>query len=86
MIDSGSDITIMGAELFAKAACLHKQDLKKPDKIPRTYDQRTFSLDGQLDLDIGFGGKCIYTPVYVWEGGHRPTPFTTRDYLIPSRG
>ena len=51
VIDSGSDITIMGAELFAKVAvtvCLHKRDLKKTDKILRTYDQQTFSLDSQL--------------------------------------
>ena len=47
VIDSGSDITIMGAELFAKVAVtarLHKRDLKKAGRIPRTYDQRTFSL------------------------------------------
>ena len=53
VIDSGSDITIMGAELFAKVAvtaCLHKRDLKKADRIPRMYDQLSFSLDGRLDL------------------------------------
>ncbi len=50
VLDSGSDLTIIGAELFTKvalAARLHKRDFKKADKIPRTYDQRTFSLDGR---------------------------------------
>jgi len=68
VVDSGSDITIMGAELFAKVAVtarLHKRDLKKADRIPRTYDHRTFSLDGRLDLDIKFDGKSLNTPVYV---------------------
>ena len=68
MIDSGSDITIMGTELFAKVAVtarLHKSDLKKADRIPRTYDQRAFSLDGRLDLDIEFDGKSLNTPVYA---------------------
>lgn len=68
VLDSGSDITIMGAKLFAKvalAARLRKRDFKKPDRIPRTYDQRTFTLDGRLDLDIEFGGKSMKTPVYV---------------------
>ena len=68
VIDSGSDITIMGAELFAKVAVtarLHKRDLKKADRIPRMYDQRTFSLDGRLDLDIEFHGKSLNTPVYL---------------------
>ena len=44
---------------------MHKQDFKKADKVPRTYDQRTFSLDGRLDLDIEFDGKNLNTPVYV---------------------
>ena len=68
VIDSGSDLTITGAELFAKVAVtarLHKRDFKKADKVPRTYDQRTLSLDGRLDLDIEFDGKSLNTPVYV---------------------
>ena len=68
VIDSGSDITIMGAELFAKVAPtarLRKRDLKKLDRTPRTYDQRTFTLDGRLDLDIEYAGKSMRTPVYL---------------------
>lgn len=68
VIDSGSDITIMGAELFARvalAARLRKRDFKKPDRILKTYNQRTFTLDGRLDLDVEFGGESMNTPVYV---------------------
>ena len=41
VIDSSSDITLMGEELFAReviAAHLRKKDLKKPDRV--TYDHR----------------------------------------------
>jgi len=68
VVDSGFDITIMGAKLFAEVAVtarLHKRDLKEADRIPRTYDQRTFSLDSRLDLDINFDGKSLNTPVYI---------------------
>lgn len=68
-LDSRSDITIRGAELFAKVvvtARLHKRDFKKADRIPKRYDQRTFSLDGRLDLDIEFDGKLsLNTPVGI---------------------
>ncbi len=65
VLDSGSDLTIIGAEWFTKVALtarLHKRDFKKADKIPITYDKRTFSLDGRLDLDIEFAGKSMHTP------------------------
>ena len=68
LIDSGADITIMGGELFKKIAALaklRKWDFKKADKIPKTYDQRSFVLDGRLDLDLEFDGKVLHTPVYV---------------------
>ena len=41
ILDSGTDISIIGGTLFkrvAAAARLKKHDLKKADKIPRTYD------------------------------------------------
>ena len=47
IVDSGAEITIMGAELFKKVASicrLRKRDFKKPDWIPRTYDQKVFLL------------------------------------------
>ena len=49
LIDTGADITIIGGKLFEKVATvarLRKRYFKKPDKIPRTYDQKTFTLDG----------------------------------------
>ena len=34
---------------------LRRRDLKPVDKTPRTYDEKTFHLDDQLDLVITFG-------------------------------
>lgn len=68
VVDSGADITIVGGWLFrrvAAAARLRKSQLKKVKKIPCTYDRRTFSLDGRIDLDVTFNGVTINTPVYV---------------------
>ena len=42
VVDSGSDITIVNGELLKKVAAvvkLWKRDLKKPDKMPTTYDR-----------------------------------------------
>jgi len=60
VIDTGADITIMGQELFARvaaAAKLRKKNFRKADKVPRTYDRKTFHLDGCMDMDL------IITPV-----------------------
>ena len=41
VIDSGSDVTIMGRELLRRVAAvakLQKRDLKPPDKTPCNYD------------------------------------------------
>ena len=68
IIDTAADITIVGGRLFKKVATiarLKKKNLKPPDKKPRTYDQRTFTLDGRMDLDITFDGKTMCTPVYI---------------------
>ena len=68
VVDTGADITIMGAEAFkriATVAKLHQRDFKKPDKIPRLYDQNTFHIDGRVDLDITFQDRTMKTPVYV---------------------
>ena len=67
-VDSGADITIVGGELFRRVAAvakLRRSQLKKVDKIPHTYDQKTFSLDGRVDLDLTFNGVTLNTPVYV---------------------
>ena len=81
VIDSGADITIMGAELFKKVASvahLKKSAFKKPDKTPYTYDHQPFSLDGKLELDITFDSCTMRTPVYV--------KMDARDPLLLSEG
>ena len=68
LVDSGADISIIRGSLFKKVATvarLRKRDLKKVDKTPRTYDQKTFHLDGRMDLDVSFGEKTLCTPVYI---------------------
>ena len=55
IVDSGGDITIMGGELFKTVATtckLKKRDFKPADKVPRTYNQQTFKLDGKMDLEL----------------------------------
>ena len=54
----------------ATVARLKKKDLKKPDKQPRTYDQRTFSLDRRMDMEIQFGDKIMKTAVYIKMDAH----------------
>ena len=68
VIDTGADITIVGAELFKKIATvahLKKSQFKPPDKTPYSYDRKPFNLHGKLELDITFEGQTMLTPVYV---------------------
>ena len=68
VIDSGAEITIINGKLFARIAAvarLKKSRLKPPDRIPKTYDRRVFTLDGRMDLDIGFDGITMRTPIYI---------------------
>lgn len=81
IIDSGADITIIGGKLFkrvALAARLKKKNFMKPDKTPRTYDQKPFTLDGRMDLDVMFEDRTMRTPVYVKMDAH--------DQLLLSEG
>jgi len=81
IVDTGTDITIMGPELFKKVASvakLKKGQLKKADKVPHTYDRREFKLDGRLDLDINFHDKTMNTAVYLKMDAH--------DLLLLSEG
>ena len=81
IVDSGADITIMGVEVFKKVAATNKIKKKafhKPDKVPHTYDQKTFTLDGYLQLDISFREKTMQTRVYVKMDAH--------DQLLLSEG
>ena len=55
VIDTGADITIMGGDLFKLVPSvnkLKKSAFKKPDKVPRPYNQQTFTLDGCIDLEV----------------------------------
>lgn len=67
VVDSGSDITIIGGDLFQRVAAVArlKKDLRRPDKVPKTYDGRAFTLDGKMDLDISFDNVTMKTPVYI---------------------
>ena len=68
MIDTRSDITIIGSELFktvAAATYMKKKFLKLVDKAVFTYDNKPIRLDGRLDLEISFKGKEVHTPVYI---------------------
>ena len=55
---------------MAAAARLKKKDFKKADKVPRTYNQKPFTLDGRMDLDVSFDGKTMHTPVYIKMNAH----------------
>jgi len=46
IVESGADITIISGQLFKRAAlAAHlKKDFMKPDKTPRPYDQKPFTL------------------------------------------
>ena len=46
-------------------ARLKKRDFKKPDKVPRNYDQQPFHVDGKIVIDIEFRERTMTTPVYV---------------------
>lgn len=49
----------------AAVARLKKRDLKKPDKVQRTFDRKPISLDGRLDLDITFDRRMMTSPIYL---------------------
>ena len=38
---------------------------RPPDRIPHTYDGHSFTLHGQVDIDITFGDTVMNTPVYI---------------------
>ena len=68
VVNSGAEITIINGKLFGRIAAvarLKKSRLKLADRVPRTYDRKTFTLDGRLDLDICFDGVTMRTPIYV---------------------
>ena len=64
LIDTGSDITIIRGDLFyniVTEAHLKLQSLKPAEQKACTYDQKPITLDGQMDMKVGFGEKRIVT-------------------------
>jgi len=68
VVDSGSDITIIGKEMFKKVASvakLRKKDFKSPDKQPRTYNLQPFRVHKRIEVDVSFGDHTMKTSIYV---------------------
>ena len=63
---------------MATAARLKERDFKPADRTPRTYDQKPFTLDGKMEMDITFEESVIRTPVYIKMDAH--------DQLLLSEG
>ena len=85
MVDTGSDLTIMGREAFKKVATvakLRKRDFCPADKKAYNYNGKPFTLEGHLQLEIAFGECTRSTPVYMnWV----PSVSTTRHCQLPSQ-
>jgi len=68
IVDSNSDITIIGKEMFKKVASvakLWKKDFKPPDNQPRTYNLQPFRVHGRIEVDVSFGDHTMKTSIYV---------------------
>ena len=72
IVDSDTDITIMGGNAFkqvAAAAKLKKKHFNPPDQVSHNYDHRPFHLDGRVNLYVEFH-KAMNTPIYVKMDAH----------------
>ena len=81
VVDTGSDLTIMGKEAFKKVAIvakLRKKDFRPADKKVYNYDDKVKTLDGRFQLNLTFGEYNMFTPVYAEMG--------TEDQLLLSEG
>ena len=68
IIDTRSDITILSGSAFQEIATINnlkKEQFKPADRKACTYGHHPLNLDGQIDLHIKFGEKCICETVYV---------------------
>ena len=68
LVDTGADITIIGAQLFKRVAAvakLRKKNFKQSDKTPRGYDGKPFTLHGRIEMTLMFDGKEMKTMVYI---------------------
>ena len=45
--------------------CAAEESTEACRRVPRTYDRKTSTLDGRLDLDICFDGVTMRNPIYV---------------------
>ena len=82
LVDTGADITIIGGKLFKRVATvarLKKHHFKKAYKIPRTSDQKTFKLDGRMDLLME--RLCAPPSTSRWM---RPTSYFSRKEFVAS--
>ena len=69
IVDTGSDITILNGpafrEIVNKSKVPKKEQFKPANRKAYTYGHHPLSLDGQIDLHIKFGEKCICETVYI---------------------
>ena len=68
IVDTGSDITILNGSAFWEIVNMSKvpnrEQFKPANRKAYTYGHHPLSLDGQIDLHIKFGEKCICETVY----------------------
>ena len=67
-VDTGSDLTIMGGDIFkqvAAAARLHKRDFDLRTKCHITTTGKSFRINGRLDLDVFFADHTMKSAIYV---------------------
>ena len=69
-----------------ESGCCRKQDLKRPDKTPRNYDNTTFTLDGRIDLDVTCNDQEMCTPVYVKSDVHDQNYYSLKVFAIDTGG
>ena len=75
VIDTGSDITIIGGKLFKKIAVvarLRKRDFRSADKTPIAYGWQPFTLHGKMSFSISFEDREMVTPVYIKMDSEEP--------------
>jgi len=68
IIDTGSSITIISANLYKKVvadARLKKEDFKTADKQAYSYNRELIVLDGRTNVKISFKDREIHATVYV---------------------
>ena len=69
IVDTGSDITILNGHAFWEIVNISKvpkrEQFKPANRKACTYGHHPLSLDGQIDLHITFGEKCICETVYI---------------------